>query len=236
MNECLSNILRQDPPVPCSRSYCESVRRQLDLYCRDAGVMRNTPVPQYSPDGPCWCCCGSLPPGQTAVATAEQVFKPLSTLQVGDQLRVSDLTLGSWWAAPVRAVGRLSGDQLAVALQVSLPDQQVITLILPGDALLVNGDRQLQPANRLRNGQLLMAVDGKLATVLDCAAHDADVQWPLLGDSTVDSALTGRLFNLSGLLCADLGVGLAGLMKQLSTELQVPLDRYSRPLPPFESQ
>ena len=235
MNQCLDNIKKMEPPVPCSREFCQSIFTRLDRYCGQHAYPPFTPIPMDTPSGLCWCCCDALP-DRSAVATPDGAFKPLNQLRAGDQVAASGLQLAHWDSAAVLAVGHLQagcGDGLACTLQIALPDDSLVTLTIPGDTLLLNGGGRLQPANRMRAGQVLTAVDGRPAQVLASQASSAAVSLPYLGPLDAADPLAGHLLNLSGLVCADLAVGIAALLGQLPPALQDALDAYLTPIPPF---
>ncbi|KIP17080.1 hypothetical protein KY49_6881 [Burkholderia sp. MSHR3999] len=223
--KCLENIAKRPFPVPCRDEFCAEIRGDINEYCKHAGLAANTPVPAQSAAGRCWCCCGGVFADATAAAISGQAFQPLVELRAGDRVLATGPDLVRWEQADVKAIGRLQAmreDTGAVQLDVALPDGKTVTLRLATEALLLGDDALLHAAGQLTVGAKLRTVDSKLAEVTASRTIQANVAHIHLGRVDPAAPLHGHLFNLAGLVCADLAVSVAAFLGELPDGLFAP--------------
>jgi hypothetical protein len=228
---CLDRIKKESPPLYCGQGgtsdICGQIQVDINKYCQHNNVATDTPVPQFTGGGKCWCCCSCMAWG-TPVESSKGNFRLIETIEKGDHVLSTGGKLGEWSESQVTGVGGIApGTSLAFCYTVrfKLTDGTQRLMTSTADHLFLIPGGELKPIQDLRPGQKVIQADGGEATVelIAIGEFSGGVRNFTLGifDPTAnpDDPYKGHLVNTYGLVTADLAVQSAFYQREFGSEL-----------------
>lgn len=208
-SEYCDNLQPQPNPTICS-----SIQGAINIFCEAHSKGTETPVPQSSKLGNCYCCCSCFAFG-TPIEVQPTLYKLIETLLVGDMVLATGPDVAGWKPRAVTELGGIAPGSRVDFMwlgQFRMADATQRWLIASGDHLflLPGGHSQLEPLEDLRPGDRVMQADGKEAEVVFATPvqYDGGVRHIALGSYRKGESLEGHLLNSNGLVTADLAVQL----------------------------